>query len=126
MRTVIIDTNFLMLPSQFKIDIFTEINKLLFERYELCIVEGSIRELQDIAKSGKMVDRLAAKVALALVEKKNLKILSEEEPKVDDEITRLSHSGVIVATNDMALKRRVISKGANIITLRQMKYLVLQ
>ena len=47
-RRIILDTNFLLIPGQFKVDIFQEIGKIMGESYELCIFQPTIDELTKI------------------------------------------------------------------------------
>lgn len=104
---VILDTNFLMLPAQHKIDVFEEIKMLMNTPYQLCIFGGTVDELSKIA-SGKGKDSSAAKVALKLIKQKNLKTLknsSTENSHVDDVILGSITDSDIVCTEDKALKR---------------------
>ena len=41
---IILDTNFLMIPSMFKVDIFSEIERICDFKYELCIVDKTLDE----------------------------------------------------------------------------------
>src|SRR3989338_2511204 len=71
-RKIILDTNFLLIPVVFKVDIFEEIQRICFFQYELCIVECTIRELERLVETENQKDRMAAKVALSLIESKNI------------------------------------------------------
>ena len=73
-KKIILDTNFLLIPGQFNVDIFTEVERILGEPFELCIVDKSIAELNRLVAVGKEKDRFAAKLALVLVIQKNLMI----------------------------------------------------
>ncbi|MEK6874914.1 MAG: PIN domain-containing protein [Nanoarchaeota archaeon] len=126
MRRIIIDTNMLLVPIQFKLDIFNQINQICTFNYDLCIVDKTITELDQIIQQGKLLDRRAARVAKLLVEQKKVKILDTTNTKADDAITELSKPGIIIATNDRLLKQRAKQKGAQILTLRQKKYLMLE
>ncbi|MEM4397661.1 MAG: hypothetical protein QW757_03510 [Candidatus Woesearchaeota archaeon] len=81
-KQIILDTNFLLLPFTLKIDIFSEINKIVFFPYEFVVLEQSIDELNKIAsnKNEKGKDREAAKLAIKLIkqkqEKNELKIIN--------------------------------------------------
>ena len=126
MLRVILDTNFLMIPTQFKVDVFAEIKRLLTEPYELCLFQGSIDELLDLAiNNGKI--GVSAKLALALIKQKNLKSLpnSINEKYADNLILEGVTNKDIVCTQDQALKRllRVKHKGIRLITLKSKKYL---
>jgi rRNA-processing protein FCF1 len=124
---VIIDTNFLLIPGQFRVDIFSEIERLMNEPFEMCVVDKSVGELNKLAAAGKEADKFAAKLALVLIIQKNLKTLHSfgSKESVDDIIVKKADKDSFIATQDKALKERVKEKGAKIIGLRQQKYLVL-
>jgi rRNA-processing protein FCF1 len=126
-KKVILDTNFLLIPGQFKVDIFTEIERIVNEPFELCIIDKSIKELNGLAAAGKEIDKFSAKLGLALAIQKNLKTLHSFRSKksVDDIIVNKADENTYVATQDKALRERLGEKGAKIIGLRQQKYLTL-
>ncbi len=121
MRQIVLDTNFLMIPAEHHIDIFMEIGQCLHEPYQLFIVKGSLQELDFIAAKGGQREKRQVKLTKALIKTQNIKIVdSDYETSVDDYLVELSKQGYVVATQDMALKRRIRN---NIIVLRQKKYL---
>ncbi len=122
MKTIVIDTNFLLIPWQFKVDIFTEIERVCRFPYELKIVEGTIGELQNLLEKGDSKEKKAAKFALSLVKQYKLGVIEADEGDVDSTIANLP-KGTIVATQDGGLKRRLKEKGLAVIVLRQQKYL---
>ena len=126
MLRIVLDTNFLMIPSQFKVDIFSEINRLIEEPYELCTYQGIIDELSELAKS-KGKDSIHAKTALMIIKQKNLKSLpnSINETYADNLILEGVTSKDVVCTQDQALKRLLKHqhKGIRFITLKSKKYL---
>lgn len=124
-KKLIIDTNFLLIPGQFRVDIFTEIGRIMQEQYVLYIIDKSLKELNNIVITGKQKDRFAAKLALALAIQKNLKTLHSfgSKKSVDDIIVSKADKDTYVATQDKALRERLKEKGAKIIGLRQQKYL---
>lgn len=126
-KKIILDTNFLLIPGQFKIDIFTQIEQIMNEPYEISIIDKSIKELNKIIVAGKEKDRYASKLALVLIRQKNLKTLPcfASKKSVDDIIVKKSDSNTYIATQDKALRQRVKQKKAKIIGLRQKKYLVI-
>lgn len=132
---IILDTNFLLIPASFRVDIFSEIDKIVNFKYELVILDKSLEELENIVlrpkKGRKGADRAAASTALSLIEaQKNSKKLNilPSEGHVDGAIIRLAESGenIIVATQDKELKKRLKEKGARIIVLKQKKYLAIE
>ena len=71
MRRVLIDTNMLLVPGQFTLDIFTELDRVMDEPYETAILQGSLDELERIATGAAGAgaeDRRAARLAQLLIE----------------------------------------------------------
>lgn len=126
LKKIIIDTNFLLIPGQYKVDIFSEIGRIMDEPYELCMVEETVKELERLIMSGNREEKFAAKLGLVLAQQKPLKRLNSSIGSVsaDDAIVSVSDKDTVVATQDKALRARVREKGAKTIGLRQKKYLV--
>lgn len=124
-KKIILDTNFLLIPAQFKLDIFSEISRVCDFNYQLCILDKTIGELNGIIQSKqKGKNKAAAKLALTIIKSKKLKILKTKEDKpVDDLIMDVNDA--IVATTDKELISRLKEKKAKIIRLRQKKYLMI-
>lgn len=117
MKKIILDTNFLTIPYQFKVDIFEEIKKVVPENYELATLDGIIKELENLAKN-KGKDSKAARIGLELIEKNQVKIIKTEEKKADDSIVEISDENTLVATNDKELRQRLKDKNVKVIYLR--------
>ncbi len=126
-RTILFDTNFLLIPQQFHIDIFAEVERICPFPYGLAVLAETVRELEHIQASQKGKDAKAAAIALALIKAKDLKTISplQKGGEVDDLLVGLAGGGVIVATQDKALKARILAKGAPVIILRNKKHLEL-
>ena len=125
MIKVIIDTNFLLVPFQFNVDIFSEISRICDFNYKLYIFDKTIEELEKIIETGKGKDKRAAKLGLQMVKK--FKISKIKTSKlVDDAIVDLcKKEKVIVATQDIGLRRRIKGK-CKLIVLRKKSYLEFQ
>ena len=124
MRKIIIDTNFLMIPFQFRVDIFSEIDRLCNFAYKLYIFSASIGELESIIKNQKGKSKRAAQFALKLANLKKIGIIDAKGSDVDGLI--LENCGdAIIATQDRELKRKLAEKKASIIILRQKNHLEL-
>ena len=123
MKQIILDTNFLLIPAQFRVDIFEEIKRIADFKYQLCILDKTIDELKKIQKEQRGKHKLAAKLALDLVKKKKIKIIKTTEKKyVDDHLVDFSKKGAVIATQDLGPKKRLKKP---YIVLRQKKYLTL-
>ena len=125
---VILDTNFLMIPGKFHVDIFEELKKLINVPYEIVVFEGTIEELKKLS-SGNGNDKVLASVALELIKQKNLKTLKNSSKivdVVDDMIVaevQKNPKDYTVCTQDKALKQRIRELKARIITLKSEKHL---
>ncbi|MFC1741710.1 PIN domain-containing protein [Nanoarchaeota archaeon] len=127
MKHIILDTNFLLIPAQFGIDIFTEIDTLMNESYELCIIDSTIDELNKIQATASGKDKQAAALALQFIDKKNIKHLkTEKNLNTDKMIVEQSKSpDFVVATQDKGLKAILKQNDVQLIVLRQKKFLKL-
>ena len=125
MKRIIIDTNFLMIPFQFRVDIFSEFSRICNFNYELFIFGESLNELKRITEKQSGKDKKAAQFALKLVGLKNIGIIKSKGKDVDALILENLDEGTIIATQDMLLKKELLKKGASVIILRQKKYLQL-
>ena len=123
MKRIIIDTNFLLIPSQFKVDIFSEFGRICNFNYELFIFGESINELKKIIDKQTLREKKAAQLALKLIELKKIGVIKSAQKDVDSLILENSDSDTIVATLDIKLKKELLKKGASVIVLRQKKYL---
>ncbi len=111
---VIIDTNGLMIPGQFGIDIFSELQQLGFFSY--IVPSASVKELEKIASTGRSKDRAAAKIALSLLDRCTI---IEKNGYADNIIIDLAVGmDAAVLTNDTELKKRLCSKGVTNVYLR--------
>ena len=126
MMKILLDTNFLLIPAQFKVDIFLEIERITGDSYKICILEQTIDELNSIIEKQSGKNKDAAKLALQLIKQKDLNtIKNSQKGIVDDIILDIVDNSYIVATQDKELKNKLKDKKIKIITLRAKKYLVI-
>ncbi|HLC50684.1 MAG TPA: hypothetical protein VJI97_04640 [Candidatus Nanoarchaeia archaeon] len=125
MRRIILDTNFLMVPLQFKVDIFSEIERICNFQYKIYIFEQTIEELNVIIKDQKGKDKKAAQFALKIIKSKDIEILKAEGDYVDNIIIQNRKDDDLVATTDLDLKKKLLERYISVIVLRQKKYLQL-
>ncbi|MBI5389568.1 hypothetical protein HZB01_04275 [Candidatus Woesearchaeota archaeon] len=122
--TIILDTNFLLIPVQFRVDIFAEIERIFDIPYQLCILEKTITELEGIMATQKGKDKEAAKLALQLIKAKHLNILPSVSPKsVDANLLELGKTGACIATQDIGLLRLLKKSQVQSVRLRQQSHL---
>ena len=126
MKKIILDTNFLLIPYQFKVDIFSEIERIADFKYELCVIDKTIDELKKIIEKQKGKDRKAAILGLIMLEQKGAKLIKTKEKKdVDTLILNTAKKGYIVATQDAELKRKLKKAGISHIVLKGKSHLEL-
>jgi rRNA-processing protein FCF1 len=112
---VIIDTNALMIPVQFNVDIFEELKRLGFDTF--LVPSAVISELDILSKNLKGADRTAAKVARTMADRCEI---IRAQGHADDVIVDLAAiHGASVLTNDAGLRRRLEQKSIPVICLRQ-------
>ena len=107
-RPVVLDTNFLLVPFQFKIDILRELDFLVDVSHHYVISSRTVRELEAIGKAvGK--NGMAGRLALKMLEANKSKItIVESQQEVDDWIVEYSKANrAIVCTNDSFLRKRL-------------------
>ena len=122
---VILDTNFLLIPASFGVDVFSQI-KEIEPKSELFVIDKTIDELKKIAKEQRGKHKKNALIALQMVNKFKLKIIKTTTFKnVDEIIEEKAKKGYAIATQDMALKRKLKHK-TKLIFLRQKKYVVIE
>ncbi|MBS7641038.1 MAG: hypothetical protein QXN24_04250 [Candidatus Bathyarchaeia archaeon] len=124
MQRVILDTNFLLLPLQFKIDIFAEIERLI-GKFEPIVLSTTLNELKKLVGSRSVkISRLALS-AMEIVKKcRIIEVDVKPEENYDDVILRIAkENNYVVATNDRLLRRKLRKAGITTIFLRQRAYL---
>lgn len=126
---VILDTNFLLIPGKFGVDIFTQIKEVVNERHQICIFEDTKKELQKIIHKNNSKDSFNAKLGFVMAEQKNLKTLRSSKSHVDDAILSYATKNkdkTIVATHDKDLIKQLKKIPVKIINLKQKKYLIIR
>jgi len=122
---VILDSNFLFVPSQFQIDIFEELSNILNQRFEPVLLSVTRREILTMAEKGSPKMRKYASLALQLAKKcRIVRVRQGIDESHDDVVVRVAQKWKCpVATNDRALRRRLRDKGIPVIFLRGKKRL---
>lgn len=132
---IILDTNMLLVPGQYKIDIFDELIKLGYT--EFIITNSVVRELLILSKKyKKKKDIMAVNLAMSLLDRCKIvemdkvmekqKILrhTDRNTIADDDILDLADEIGAVATNDKKLIEDLKKKNVKVVRLRQKKFLV--
>ncbi|HME87194.1 MAG TPA: nucleotide-binding protein [Candidatus Nanoarchaeia archaeon] len=124
-QKILLDTNFIMIPAQFKVDIYSEIKRICPFKHELYVLDKSLMELDTIIEEQRGKNKAAARLAKAILEAQKPKTLKTTSKDYVDSII-LDLEGFIVATQDRVLRADLKKKGVKTIVLRQKKYLILE
>ena len=119
MRKIVADTNGLLLPFQFRLNLDAELERL-FGSHEVIVPEPVLAELEVLGQKDRR-----AKAALTLA--RGMRSVSSGARSADDAVidVALAH-GACVLTNDRALLRRLKQLGIPRISLRSRSQLVLE
>ncbi|MEM3760394.1 MAG: hypothetical protein QXZ02_04685 [Candidatus Bathyarchaeia archaeon] len=125
MLKVILDSNALFVPLQFKIDIFEELRTLLNRNFEPILLSSVKHELEGLADKGSPKMRKNASFALKLAEKCKLVNTNEEEMASPDNaiIKAAKNWDCPVFTNDRLLRKRLRDINVPVIYVRQKSHL---
>jgi rRNA-processing protein FCF1 len=118
---VILDSNALFVPFQFKIDIFDCLEQLLERNLELILLSPIKRELEALAKKGSPKMRKNASYALKIAEKcRYVEVNAPASMLTDDVILKIAEEWKTpVFTNDRQLKKRLRDISVPVIYVRQ-------
>ncbi|MBN2154455.1 MAG: nucleotide-binding protein [Candidatus Lokiarchaeota archaeon] len=142
MNLVILDANFLLVPSQFGVDIYDEIRMQLTGSFQFVYVPEVIDELKNKQnRSSSKKFKRSVDLALKLLEfnmsakSQNFLINPPNKPQsipVDEYLIKLAQNfleqnieTVYIATNDKELKKSALTHGIRVIYLRQKKFIEL-
>ncbi|KUH32523.1 nucleotide-binding protein [Thermococcus celericrescens] len=126
---VIPDTNFLLVPGQFGVDIIGELNRVLDVRFRIAVPNVVLQELEVIERKSRGKDLMAIRMAKKLAERFEVVEMGRfGERPIDDQIFdfAVKNERVIVCTNDKGLKRRLREMGIPVVYLRSKKILELE
>ena len=126
MKTIILDTNFLVDCLAWKVDFFRELDRICDFKYKLAVVDKSVDELNTIIRTGKQAAKLGARLAKQLIAKGRISVIkTSKKGYTDTLILNAADKNSVVATQDQEFKRRLKAKRIPIIVIRQKKYLQL-
>lgn len=136
--TVVIDSNFILLPFQFKIDYLTEITQQLGIKTEFFIFKQILNELEAKKKREGRKIKFRKQLEAGLLYLENFKdkfnlnfnnSLKRDNETTDDFLLRKcidlkkETRHIFLATNDSELRKRAKNSGLNVIFMRQKKFL---
>jgi rRNA-processing protein FCF1 len=118
---VILDSNALFVPLEFKLDIFAEAEQLLNRNIDFILLSTVKRELELLARKDSPKIRRQAIYALKVAEKcKYVAVEEDEKLSTDDAIINVAKAwNAPVFTNDWQLRRKLRDISVPVIYVRQ-------
>ena len=122
---LLIDTNFLLVPVRFKVDIFTESQEAVNDLVEFYVSSRVLDEIQILKDRSKRSFVRDLNLAERLVE--NCHIIEDSSTtKVDQSLIDLARKeGMLLGTTDAELRQKARKVGVKVVYLRQKSHLVL-
>ncbi len=117
MKTILLDTNFLVECARNKIDIQTELTRILDFSFEVAILDRTMDEIDDIVARGKKEGQ-AAKLARTILMTKRVTVIPTEGGHTDKLLVQMADENHIVATMDKALKQQLKKKKQDVVIIR--------
>jgi rRNA-processing protein FCF1 len=118
---VILDSNAFFVPLQLKIDVFSDLKRVLNRSFELILLSPVKRELEVLAKTGSPKMRKNASYAMKLAEKCTyIEVNAPSSALTDNIIVKIAKEWQApVFTNDRQLKKRLRDISVPVIYVRQ-------
>ncbi|MCJ7428811.1 MAG: hypothetical protein MUP66_00300 [Candidatus Nanohaloarchaeota archaeon QJJ-5] len=118
MHQVLLDANFLVLPFQFNVPVFDEIERLIGPDHACNTLERTYNEALNLEDQQyhQLVQKLVAVKDVHIIE-------TAADVPVDQQLLEYAQDGYILCTNDTELKRRVDHHNLPHIFLRQQNHL---
>lgn len=115
---MLLDTNALLMPAQFGIDLYDEL-MALFGDFEPVTLEEVVGELSGLAR-GRGRDAAAARVGLAMARRSTVVPSGSTAEHVDDQLIEYARrEGCIVVTNDRELRNALLREGIDVVSMRR-------
>jgi rRNA-processing protein FCF1 len=120
-----LDSNFLLVPFQFGLDIIAELRKVLRRSFEPVVLSTTYEELLKLSHREPAKLKKQATLALKLCEElRRIQVEPCDQESHDDAIVRMAAKlNGCVATNDRMLKKRLRASGIPVVFLRQKSHL---
>ena len=124
MKTIILDTSFILNAIAAKIDFIRELERICLFPYRIAIIDKTLDELDtDINRGGK--NKINAQLAKTIITTKNIHVIhTDKQGHVDKLILQNTTPDTAVATMDKELKTKLKRKNVPIIIIRQRKYVI--
>ena len=122
---LLVDTNFLLIPVRFKVDIFTESQNAVNDVVEFYVSSRALDEIQILKDRSKGAFVRELKLAEKLAENCTV-IKDDSRTRVDQSLIDLAtREGMMIGTADSELRQNARKASVKVVYQRQKRYLVL-
>ena len=122
---ILCDTNFLLIPLRFGVDVFSETEEALNDLTKLYVSSRVIEEINLLRTDAKPSFEKELLFALKMIEQ-CVEIQDDSVTQVDASLIQLAKkNGMVLGTTDSELRKNAREEGVKVIYLRQKRYLVL-
>jgi len=127
MVKVILDSNFLFVPFQLKIDVFKELDRLL-GKAEPIILTTTLEEIETLVRKRSPKMGKQASAALELTKKcETIEVEKKSDESYDDVVLRTAKElNCPVATNDANLRKKLRKAEVTVVYVRQKSHLEIE
>lgn len=125
---IVLDTNFLTIPAEFGVDIFTDVERVIERSVTFIVLQPVITEIENrLARPHNKTEERKFRIAKSLLSRCKIVNIPSNDGAVDDLLVdyALTNSAVI-ATCDRELKKKAKDNGIPVLYLRGKKYIVLE
>jgi len=122
---ILCDTNFLLIPLRFGVDIFSESENALNDICSFYISRRVLNEIKLLRRDAKPSLDKELLFALKMAEKCSI-VEDNSETLVDDSLIQLAKEhNMTLGTTDAELRKKARAEGVKVVYLRQRRYLLL-
>lgn len=122
---ILCDTNFLLVPLRFRVDIFKESDDALNDISEFYVSSRILNEIRILKEDAKPSFRKELLFAEKMAER-CIQIEDQSNSLVDNSLISLAlEMGMVIGTTDSELRKEARLAGVKVLYLRQRRYLVL-
>jgi rRNA-processing protein FCF1 len=122
---LLVDTNFLLIPLRFKVDIFEESQNAVNDLVEFYVSSRVIDEISILKEKSK--NKFVRQLVFAEKIAENCTVIQDDSSTlVDDSLINLaSKEGMVIGTTDAELRQKARNSGVKVVYLRQKSHLIL-
>ena len=122
---ILCDTNFLLIPIRFGVDVFSVADEALNDIASFYVSSRVIDEINLLKRDAKPGFEKELLFALKMAEQCEI-IDDASEAPVDDSLIQLAkENSLVIGTSDSGLRKKARNEGVKVLYLRQRRYLVL-